>query len=62
MATNESWIDSWLWEDRSQVRYPPFKSLTVPQACLYILYKLRDYPGDQIHVQCRVDFLGLFLL
>ena len=22
IATNESWIGSWLWEDHSQVRYP----------------------------------------
>ena len=23
IATNNSWIDSWLWEEYSQVRYPP---------------------------------------
>ena len=23
IVTNDFWIDSWLWEDYSQVRYPP---------------------------------------
>ena len=23
IVTDDSWIDSWLWEDYSQVRYPP---------------------------------------
>jgi hypothetical protein len=23
IVTNDSWVDSWLWEDYSQVRYPP---------------------------------------
>jgi hypothetical protein len=23
IVTNDSWIGSWLWEDDSQVRYPP---------------------------------------
>jgi hypothetical protein len=25
IVTNGSWVDSWLWEDYSQVRYPPHR-------------------------------------
>jgi hypothetical protein len=60
LSLTTSRVDSWLWEEYSQVRYPP--SLQLRPKRTYMIDKLRDHPGHQIHVQCRLCLFSLFLL
>ena len=58
-ATNFSWVDSWLWEEYSQVCFP---SVARNSHRTNMIDKLRDHPGHQIHIRSWVGFLGLLLL
>src|SRR6266404_7190369 len=55
------WIDSWRWEDYSQVRFYRAGCIHIAVS-LTLSRQLRDHPGNQGHGQHRIGFPGLFLL